>query len=112
MNPSERFARLHDGVRFSIENTDNAYYLPPLVHRELRGWVLREGRSRRESVDSCDTPGDLDGATGGLVELADTYRKLCRELFYGLELMTGTHFAMVSRDAADPPSASASAGPA
>ncbi|WP_017570090.1 hypothetical protein [Nocardiopsis halotolerans] len=84
MNLKERYARLHDGVRFAIETTDDAYPLPRELHEQLQEWVLDAWEGRRSNIDWCDNRQDLVAVTSGLTRLAQSYTELRKALFSDL----------------------------
>ncbi|WP_017601961.1 hypothetical protein [Nocardiopsis lucentensis] len=84
MDLRERYARLHNGIRFAVEIIEDARPLPEPLHRELHQWVLSEWERRRSSIDWCDNRQDLLSVTTGLTRLARSYEELRKTLFSDL----------------------------
>ncbi|GAB3210545.1 hypothetical protein ACQEU5_13915 [Marinactinospora thermotolerans] len=84
MDLQERYAQLHNGIRFAIETIEDAYRLPPPLEEELHHWVISEWESRRSSIDWCDNDQDLLTVTSNLTHLAQSYQELRKRLFSDL----------------------------
>lgn len=84
MDLAERYARLHDGIGFTLETIDGTYRLPRALRQAIHEPVLADWEARRSSIDWCDNDTDLLTVTTGLTRLADEYARLRKALFSDL----------------------------
>ena len=84
MNLRERYARLHDGIGFTIRAAEDAYRLPPHLDALLKEWAAEEWEDRRSNIDWCDNDLDVVDVVRGLTAFGTSYVDLRSELFSDL----------------------------